>query len=192
MDKQALVRTTIAAGVAGLGLSVGAVAMATADEDAATTSAAGAAAEDRGPGHHQQMAADLADALGVSQDKVETALEAVRDELRPQRTDDDGRPAPPSEEERAEREAAFAKALAEELDISADKVTEALAGLRADAEAEGRTRLAERLDAAVEDGDLTAADKASVLKAYDAGVLGGPGAPGGPGGPGGGHGPGPR
>lgn len=186
MDKQALVRTTIAAGVAGLGLSVGAVAMATADEDGTTTSATGVAVEGRGPGHHEQMAADLADALGLSQDKVEAALEAVRDELRPERTDDGVRPAPPTEEERAEREAAFAKALAGELDISADKVTKALAELRADAEAEGRTRLAERLDTAVEDGDLTVADKASVLKAYDAGVLGGPG------GPGGGHGPGPR
>jgi len=186
MDKQAVVRTTIAAGVAGLGLSIGGVALATADEDNATTSVAGAAVEDRGPVHRDHMAAELAGALGLSEEKVEAALEAVREELLPERTDDGVRPTPPSEEERAARQAAFAEALADELGISTAKVTAALAELRADAEAEGRTRLSERLDAAVEDGDLTAADKASVLKAYDAGVLGGPG------GFGGGHGPGPR
>jgi Spy/CpxP family protein refolding chaperone len=174
MDKQAVVRTTIAAGVAGLGLSVGGVALATADQDNATNSTPGPAAEDHGPGHREQMAGELASALGLSEDKVEAALEAVREELRPERPEDGVRPAPPTEEERAAQRAAFAKALADELDISTAKVTAALAELRADAEAEGRARLAERLDTAIEDGDLTSADKASVLKAYDAGVLGGP------------------
>ena len=40
--------------------------------------------------------------------------------------------------------------------------------------AEHRSDLSDRLDAAVKAGDLTAADKASVLKAFDAGVLDGP------------------
>jgi hypothetical protein len=183
MDKHAMVRTTIAAGVAGLGLSVGAVAMATAEDNGATTTVSEAAIADRGPGHHEQMAAELADALGLSEEKVAAALEAVHDELRPERTDEGVPPTPPTDEERADREAEFAKALAAELDISTTKVAAALAELQADAEAEGRARLSERLDTAVDEGDLTEADKASVLKAFDAGVLGGPG---------GGHGPGPR
>ena len=83
-------------------------------------------------------------------------------------------PTPPTDEERAEREAAFATALAKALGLSEDKVSDALDTVRAAREADRRQELGERLDTAVEDGDLTAADKASVLKAFDAGVLGGP------------------
>lgn len=194
MEKQAAVRTAIAAGVAGLGLSFGAMAMATAADDTtepnatAGAPAAGAPADgDRGPGRHGgERAAELATALGIDEDKVADALEAVRDELRPDAPADGERPAPPTEEERAARETAFANALAEELDLSVDQVTAAIEKVRAAHQAERRTALSERLDAAVEDGDLTAGDKASVLKAYDAGVLGrGPGGLGGPGGHGG-------
>ena len=133
MEKNAVVRTAIAAGVAGLGLSVGAVALASADS-ADESRPAAVVATDRGPGghgpgghgpgrHDDQRVADLAEALDLSEEKVAAALE----------------------------------------------------DLRAAHEAEERTALSERLDAAVEAGDLTAADKASVLKAFDAGVLGGPG-----------------
>jgi len=185
MEKSTAVRTAIAAGVAGFGLSVGAVAMATSADDtggtsAATTSAAddgGRGFGDRGPGGPRggERAAELAEALGVSEAKLEDALEAVHDELRPDAPAEGEQPTPPTEEERAEREAAFAKALAEELDLSEAEVTAALEELHAAHAAEERAALAERLDTAVEDGDLTAADKASVLKAFDAGVLGGPG-----------------
>jgi len=185
MEKSTAVRTAIAAGVAGFGLSVGAVAMATSADDtggtsAATTSAAddgGRGFGDRGPGGPRggERAAELAEALGVSEAKLEDALEAVHDELRPDAPAEGEQPTPPTEEERAEREAAFAKALAEELDLSEAEVTAALEELHAAHAAEERAALAERLDTALEDGDLTAADKASVLKAFDAGVLGGPG-----------------
>ncbi len=42
----------------------------------------------------------------------------------------------------------------------------------AEVRTEARARLVERLDDAVAEGDLTAADKASVLKAFAAGVIG--------------------
>ena len=59
------------------------------------------------------------------------------------------------------------------LGIDESTVSDALETLRDAAETERRTALGERLDQAVEDGDLTDADKESVLKAFDAGVLGG-------------------
>ena len=120
--------------------------------------------------------AALATALGVSEDELSDAFDAVREATRPDAAD---RPAegeertPPTDEERAEREAAFVNALAKELGLEESKVSDALETLRAARTAEHRTDLAERLDQAVEDGDLTEADKESVLKAYDAGVLGG-------------------
>ncbi|GAA3522966.1 hypothetical protein [Nocardioides daeguensis] len=131
-----------------------------------------------GPGHGPGLdAAALAEALGVGEDQVRDALVAVRDQLAP----DDAtkpatgeRPTPPTEAERTEREAALAKALAAELGLGEAKVSAALDEVRAAHEAERRQDLSDRLDQAVTDGDLTAGDRASVLKAYDAGVLGGP------------------
>lgn len=151
------------------------------DTDSGSASASAAAGEGRGPGGHGRGgahvdAAALAEALGVSEDELTTALDAVRDEMGPgngEKPADGERPTPPTEEERADRAAAFAKALAEELGIDESKVSDALETLRDAAETERRTALGERLDQAVEDGDLTDADKESVLKAFDAGVLGG-------------------
>lgn len=124
-------------------------------------------------GAHVDTAA-LAKALGVTEDKLAAAFEAVREDLKPAEKPADGeRPTPPTDEERADRQAALAKALADELGLDESKVADALDTVRAAEKAERRTDLSDRLDTAVEDGDLTSADKASVLKAYDAGVLGG-------------------
>jgi hypothetical protein len=171
----------VAGGATALSLSANAV-------DGAS-SATGTAPAERGPGggghggpggHGHGFGtgtAELAEALGVTEEKLERALDAVREDLAPT---EDEKPAdreertPPTEEERAEREAAFAKALADELGMSESEVTAALETVRAAHQAERRSELGERLDQAIEDGELTAADKASVLKAYDAGVLGGP------------------
>lgn len=129
-----------------------------------------------GPGRGAPGAEDtaaLAKALGVTEAKLTTALDAVRDQLKPPAPPANGtKPTPPTDAERAQREAAFAKALAAELKIDVAKVTDALASVRAAHEAEHRTELEKRLDAAVSADKLTAADKASVLKAFDAGVLG--------------------
>ncbi|MFV2101364.1 hypothetical protein [Micromonospora sp. LOL_024] len=104
--------------------------------------------------------------------------------------------------ERPGRGAAFAEALAEELGVPAERVTEALEKLReqhrpADrpggegrkghpgrGDDEGRpgdrTEMrAERLAQAVEDGKLTQEQADAITAAVEAGVLGGPGSPGG-------------
>lgn len=125
-----------------------------------------------GGGAHVDTAA-LATELGVTEDELTAALEAVREDLRP---GDGERPAAgekPTDEERADRQAALAKALADELGLDESTVADALESVRDAHQAERRTELSDRLDEAVADGDLTDADKASVLKAYDAGVLGG-------------------
>lgn len=154
------------------------------DTGSGTSSASSAAAGDRGPGgpggHGRGPgldAAALAKALGVSESKVSDALDAAREATRPDPADRPAageKPTPPTEAERTAREAALAKALAKALGIDEAKVTKALETVRAAREAERRTDLSERLDAAVKDGTLTSGDKASVLKAYDAGVLGAP------------------
>lgn len=188
MDKSTVIRTAIAAGVAAAGLSVGGVALASADEDGS---------QDPKPGVGERhvfkgdFAEQLAEELGIPEAEVEDALEEVSDELVPdlsglkerfEKRFDDGEvpdrddfPAPPSEDEIEKHKQEFEKALAEALGVSEDELSDAFEELRTAAESGIRDDLEERLDGAVEDGDLTAADKKSVLKAYDAGVIGFPG-----------------
>lgn len=173
----------LAAGAVAGGVTAASLSASAADGTDTSSDASSATAGERGPGgpggHGRGGFMDaeaLAEALGVSEDELRDALEAVRDEIRPDpggRPADGERPTPPTDEERAEREAAFVTALAKELGLQESKVSDALETVQAARQAEHRTALSERLDQAVEDGDLTDADKASVLKAYDAGVLGG-------------------
>lgn len=114
--------------------------------------------------------AALATKLGVSEDKLTSALSAVRQDMHAQKDATPG--SPPSAAERAAREKAFASALAKELGIAESKVTKALDELQAERKADRRAELSTRLDEAVKAGTVTAADKASILKAFDAGVLG--------------------
>lgn len=165
MDKQTLLRTGIAGAVAAAGLTIGGIALASAEDATTPTSGTVAPLHDRGPGGHHRGGMrfggeDLAEALGVSEDTLRAALEAVREDIRPG--------------EREDMRSKLAEALAEELGISEAKVTAAFEEVRSAHEADRRSALADRLDEAVEDGKLTADDKASVLKAFDAGVLGGP------------------
>ncbi|WP_184188075.1 hypothetical protein [Micromonospora parathelypteridis] len=93
---------------------------------------------------------------------------------------------------KADRQGAFADALAKELGIPADKVTAALEKIRdqhrpADRpqrpSAEDRqAALKERLDQAVKDGKLTQEQADAITKAVEAGVFPGPGGHRGPGG----------
>ncbi|HWJ09526.1 MAG TPA: hypothetical protein VNS46_09145 [Nocardioides sp.] len=174
----------LAAGAVAGGVTAASLSANAADDTGTSSDTASATAGERGPGGPGGHGwggpgvdtAALATALGVSEDKLSDALDAVRETLRPDadsRPADGTEPTPPTDEERAEREAAFVTALAEELGLGEAKVSDALETVRAAHEAEHRTELSDRLDQAVEDGDLTDADKASVLKAYDAGVLGG-------------------
>lgn len=178
-----IARISVAGGIAAVGLALGGVAMANAADS--TTSSADtpttSSAAPEGFGHRGgpgggDLAANLAEELGVSESKVSDALDAVREDLpAPERPAVGERPTPPTAEERAAHETAFAGALAGELDLTTAKVSEALAAIHAEHEVAHRSDLSSRLDDAVEAGDLTAADKASVLKAFDAGVLAGRG-----------------
>ena len=100
-------------------------------------------------------------------------------------------PGTPGEREQrhAERQAAFAAALAKELGISEDKVTAALekveTQMRAEANTERQAALKARLDQAVKDGKLTQEQADAILKAAESGVLPGGGGRGGHHGPGG-------
>ncbi|MEI5675590.1 MULTISPECIES: hypothetical protein [unclassified Nocardioides] len=190
MDRSTLTRIGAAGAVAGLGLAVGGVALASAETTTAPSGTSSSAHPGGPRGDRGQDAEVLASELGLEESVVEEALTAVRDELRPEKSSDtDTRPTPPTEEERAERQAALVTALAARLDVSEAEVEAAYAVVEEKREAErterqaaSRADLVTRLDEAVTAGTLTEADKASVLKAYDADLLAGPGGPGGPGG----------
>ncbi len=187
MNTSTNIRRGVAAGIAGTGLALGGLGIASAAEDdtqsdsstfsassAADTGAAERSRGDRGhgPGRgHELGGADLAEALGVSETELQSALESVREQLQPSQTED--RSTPPTDDERDERRGQMIDALAAELDLSAAEVTAAFEELQQDHADERRTALGDRLDEAVSEGDLTAEDRASVLKAFDAGVLGG-------------------
>ncbi|MEU4478806.1 hypothetical protein AB0F68_12180 [Micromonospora sp. NPDC023966] len=91
------------------------------------------------------------------------------------------------QQQRADRQAEFAEALAKELGVPTDKVTAALEKLREQRQADRPDRperpstedrqaaLKERLDQAVKDGKLTQEQADAVLKAAEAGVFPGPG-----------------
>ncbi len=167
------IRTTIAASVAAAGIAVGGVGLAAADDGPDSSSPSSSGDERRpgsggGPGMRDGSA--LAEALGVSESELQDAFTAVHEDLAPSEGD---RSAPPTDADREERQAELAAALAEELGLDAAEVTAALAEVHEARGTEARAALSDRLDEAVDAGDLTAADKASVLKAFDAGVLGG-------------------
>lgn len=129
-----------------------------------------------GPGHgprgmQGEEAKVLADALGLDQAKVQTAIEKVREANKPTEKPTAG--TKPTDAEREAKRTAYVIALAKELGVSADDITDALEKVRGAHQAERKSDLTEKLDAAMKAGTLTQADKASVLKALDAGVLGG-------------------
>ncbi|SDP74648.1 hypothetical protein SAMN04489867_3726 [Pedococcus dokdonensis] len=173
----------VAAVVAGLGASA-AMADSTPSPSGTTTTAPsqegpGRAGPGGGPGGRHGGpggldAAALAKQLGLTEAKVTAALEKVRATDQPPTPPAEGtRPTPPTEAQRQAREKAHVAALAKALGVGEAKVQAALDGVRAQREAGRRTDLSTRLDAAVKAGKLSAADQASVLKAFDAGVLGG-------------------
>ena len=176
MEKQRLRATgLVAAGVVAGGILAGTLAAQAADDtnDRAEVAPGGTImrAHHEGPGG-PGGGEDLAKALGVSQEKLRSAFEAIHDDVKPADRRADG---PPTAAERTARDEKVTDALAEELGLSEAKVEAAFAKVHEANVAERREALSDRLDAAVEDGKLTKDDKTSVLKAFDAGVLGGPG-----------------
>lgn len=108
-------------------------------------------------------AAQLATKLGLDTTTVQQAVDTVRQNMRDQQS---------STTDRAARQQAFAEALASELGVSTDRVTTALAEIRAEREAERKAALKTKLDQAVTDGTLTQAEADAVMKAAEAGVIG--------------------
>lgn len=158
--------STIAVGVVAANAAPTALPALTADtDDTDDTSTSDGGSPVHGPGmrgRHGVEITDLAEKLGVEDAALEDAMANLR------------------ETRREEGRSAIAAALAEELGLDEEVVTTAFEELRTEHRASARTGLVERLDAAVEEGTLTEADKAAVLKALDAGLLGrGPGGPGG-------------
>ena len=170
----------VAAGVLALGAGVGIAGVAAADptptpNPTATASGSPSPGTERpgGGGRHGggfrdgAQLTELADKLGVTEDQLSDALRAVREETRST--------TPPTEQSREERDAALAKALAEELKLDEAKVAQALAEIRTARQAERAAALKERLDAAVADGTLTQAEADAVTKAVEQGVINGGG-----------------
>lgn len=168
-----------------------------------------------GSDHKQELAADLAEQLdGVNANQVENALDAVAEERRAEHRAQmaegiagelDGVSADQVEDALAKHEeqmrAAFESGerpdgdslvttLADELDRSEDEISAALEASREAAMSEHRAEALERLDAAVENGDITEEQADQIRERIESGEgpMGhGPGGPGhpGPGGPGG-------
>lgn len=185
--------TVAAISVAGAGIAVGGIGLASADENTSgqdsTAQTSSPTGEGHGHGHGPgdrgdrgdrggrggpgELAPGLAEALGLQESDVTAALESVRGQLESEAPAEGEARTRPTEAEREARQAELASALASELGVLEQQVTDALDSLVVDRMAAGRTLLADRLDTAVADGDLTEADSESVLKAFDAGVLGG-------------------
>lgn len=123
----------------------------------------------------EQHIAELAKALGVTEEQLTTAQQKVRTELdAPQERGRDR-----SQADIDARHAQEAKILAAELNLDEAKVLEALktvsANRQATQQADRAANLKERLDAAVKDGKLTQEQADAVVAAHEAGALGGHG-----------------
>lgn len=146
------------------------------------------ARQGQGHGHSHRHGLDtkaLAQKLGITEEKLTQALDSIRQEhkdAKAQGRDQQGKDESEQQETPAERQkeaeqerADFTKELAKKLGIDQAKVTTALDQLRTEQQAQAkttfRTELSSRLDKAVSAGKLTSADRDSVLKAFDAGVL---------------------
>ena len=128
------------------------------DAPAASASASQLPGKDRDKGNKDDKGPAE---LGVSEDKLKEAMDSLRSEG--------------SGEQKGERpdKSAMDQKLATALGVDVSKVEQAMSEMRSEREAEHRTELSSRLDEAVSKGTLSSSDKDSVLKAFDAGVLGG-------------------
>lgn len=109
-------------------------------------------------GDHGEHAAALAAKLGVSEQQLQDAMKTIHS----QHDKDGAQPGAPADQ---------AQELADALGKNVNDVRTALDELRTEAEHAKRDELANRLDEAVKAGMLTTADKDSILKGFDAGVL---------------------
>lgn len=187
-----VVVASAAAGALALGIGVGIAGFASADPTTTPSpnpSASASADPGRGgpgQGGHRggpgrgvadaDLAKQLAEKLGVTEAKVTTALQELREANRPAKpstapsADPSAKPTPPDPEK---REAALAKAIAEKLGVDEATVTKAFDEIRAARQADRAGEAKTKLDAAVKDGILTQAEADAVTKAIEKGVIGG-------------------
>lgn len=186
--KKAIVAATTVALAAGIGLGITNLASAETPSPTPSPSASSDANKPgrggewghrmggEGRGRHGDRGQDLsalATKLGVDETKLADAVKKVRNDLKPSSTDrgkDRDQSRADWEAARAEREAAFAKALASELGIDQAKVSKALEELRTERQAERTAADKAVLDQAVKDGKLTQAEADAVAKAADLGI----------------------
>jgi len=158
-------RTTVLAGIAGLG-AAGALGVALV--------ASPAQAEDPTPAPSASSAAPNSSAPGSSAPDSSAPGSSVPGDPAPGSAGP-GAGRPDRAADRAARQDELAAALATELGIDKAKVAAALEKVQADREAQAKAdRLADlktRLDAAVKEGKLTAEQSAAILKAAEAGVF---------------------
>lgn len=126
----------------------------------------------RGHGGRGLDAAALATKLGLTEASITDALSAVRDATEPAEHQSADATDEEKEAARDARKAAFVGALAAELNIDEDTVTEALADIRTEKAAERTAAMVATLEEAVADGTLTQVEADAVQKAIDAKVLG--------------------
>ncbi|WP_104119218.1 hypothetical protein [Arthrobacter sp. B1805] len=156
------------------GASLGVTGMANATTTATPSASASATSDEasggqghgggfgRGPGFDP---AGLAEKLGVEESAVTDALQALRDEARP----DEEAGGTPDRKDRPD----VAASLAEALGLDEATVQTALDDLRTEQQEERSAALQERLDAAVADGSLTQEQADGAAKAVELGILGG-------------------
>lgn len=146
-----------------------------APQPAETSSSSSPHQDAQGEHHHKGHRLDtaaLAQKLGVSEDQLNQAFNAIRQD---QPTGDQGRGQGGDHKGNRPDRTAMDQALANKLGIDVSKVTAAMDELRTQDESEEsatrREELSSKLDAAVSAGTLSSADRDSVLKAFDAGVF---------------------
>lgn len=172
MKKKAVAAVSAAVLTAGLGVAATQLASAATPSPSPTASPTGAPQKDstgRKPGGHRGQAkldvSGLASKLGIDETKVSEAISAARKATEPTEK------TKPTKESRAEREAAFVKALAAELGVDEAKITAALEELSAERKAEQAAQSKAVLEQAVKDGKLTQAEADAVQKAADQGIV---------------------
>lgn len=119
-----------------------------------------------GPGMGGEMAANLAETLGVDETAVQDALDAIREDPRPADGTGPGEPGAMHDE--------MTQALADELGVDVADVEAAFDEMQSARQSERRAELESLLSDAVDAGTITQADADAVLRVHDAGVLGGP------------------
>lgn len=162
-----------AAALGGAGLAFADPTATPTDSPSASASPTGSPSQGKsqrdGRGGHGMDTATLAQKLGVDEETLKTALQEIRqaDRNGQENRDNSTKPDPST------RQAELAKQLAEKLGIDEAKVTAALTEMEQSEQAGRRDQLKSRLDQGVTDGKISQADADAVLKAFDAGVLGG-------------------